>query len=105
MGKCKAIAHGSTDLDHIFRERKLDKTLLFHNLCGTTPKEIYEEMTMVNDYNTRCRNKFLRIEIGIAPQDEKELTVSELMRKAHLLAKQMGLDNHQMGGGNAQRHR
>ena len=105
MGKCKAIAHGSTDLDRIFRERKLDKTLLFHNLCGTTPKEIYEEMTMVNDYNTRCRNKFLRIEIGIAPQDEKELTVSELMRKAHLLAKQMGLDNHQMGGGNAQGHR
>ena len=60
---------------------------------------------MVNDYNTRCRNKFLRIEIGIAPQDEKELTVSELMRKAHLLAKQMGLDNHQMGGDNAQGHR
>ena len=105
IGKCKAIAHGSTALDYIFREGKLGKTLLFHNLCGTTPKEIYEEMTMVNDYNTRCRNKFLRIEIGIAPQDEKELTVSELMRKAHLLAKQMGLDNHQMGGGNAQGHR
>ena len=105
IGKCKAIAHGSTALDYIFREGKLGKTLLFHNLCGTTPKEIYEEMKMVNDYNTRCRNKFLRIEIGIAPQDEKELTVSEPMRKAHLLAKQMGLDNHQMGGGNAQGHR
>ena len=105
IGKCKAIAHGSTALDYIFREGKLGKTLLFHNLCGTTPKEIYEEMKMVNDYNTRCRNKFLRIEIGIAPQDEKELTVSELMRKAHLLAKQMGLDNHQMGGDNAQGHR
>ena len=52
-------------------------------------------MKMVNDYNTRCRNKFLRIEIGIAPQDEKKLSVSELMRIAHLFAKQMGLDNHQ----------
>lgn len=50
---------------------------------------------MVSDYNTRCRNKFLRIEIGIAPQDEKKLPVSELMRIAHLFAKQMGLDNHQ----------
>ena len=45
---CKAIAHGSTALDYIFREGKLGKTLLFHNLCGTTPKEIYEEMKMVN---------------------------------------------------------
>ncbi|WP_455065296.1 relaxase/mobilization nuclease domain-containing protein [Prevotella nigrescens] len=95
IGKCRAIAHGSNALEYIFREGKLGKTLLFHNLCGTTPKEIYEEMKMVNDYNTRCRNKFLRIGIGIAPQDEKKLPVSELMRIAHLFAKQMGLDNHQ----------
>ena len=50
---------------------------------------------MVSDYNTRCRNKFLRIEIGIAPQDEKKLSVSELAQIAHLFAKKMGLDNHQ----------
>ena len=95
IGKCKAIAHGNNALEYIFREGKLGKTLLFHNLCGTTPKEIYEEMKMVSDYNTRCRNKFLRIEIGIAPQDERKLPVSELMRIAHLFAKRMGLDNHQ----------
>ena len=52
-------------------------------------------MKVVSDHNSRCRNKFLRIEIGIAPQDEKKLPVSELMRIAHLFAKQMGLDNHQ----------
>ena len=50
---------------------------------------------MVSDYNSRCRNKFLRIEIGIAPQDEKRLPVSELMGIAHLFAKRMELDNHQ----------
>ncbi len=95
IGKCKAIAHGSTALDYIFREGKLGSRLAFHNLCSREPKDIYEEMKMVSDYNTRCRNRFLRIEIGIAPQDEKELPVSELMRIAHLFAKQMGLDNHQ----------
>ena len=95
IGKCKAIAHGSTALDYIFREGKLGSRLAFHNLCSREPKDIYEEMKMVSDYSTRCRNKFLRIEIGIAPQDEKELPVSELMRIAHLFAKQMGLDNHQ----------
>ncbi|SCQ19015.1 relaxase/mobilization nuclease domain-containing protein [Tannerella forsythia] len=95
IGKCKAIAHGSTALNYIFREGKLGSRLAFHNLCSREPKAIYEEMKMVSDYSTRCRNKFLRIEIGIAPQDEKELPVSELMRIAHLFAKQMGLDNHQ----------
>ena len=95
IGKCKAIAHGSTALDYIFREGKLDSRLAFHNLCSRDPKTIYEEMKVVSDYNSRCRNKFLRIEIGIAPQDEKKLPVSELMGIAHLFAKRMGLDNHQ----------
>ena len=95
IGKCKAIAHGSTALDYIFREGKLGSRLAFHNLCSREPKTIYEEMKVVSDYNSRCRNKFLRIEIGIAPKDEKKLSVSELMRIAHLFAKRMGLDNHQ----------
>ena len=95
IGKCKAIAHGSTALDYIFREGKLGYRLAFHNLCSREPKTIYEEMKVVNDYNSRCRNKFLRIEIGIAPQDKKKLPVSELMGIAHLFAKRMGLDNHQ----------
>ena len=95
IGKCKAIAHGSTALDYIFREGKLGSRLAFHNLCSRDSKTIYEEMKVVCDYNSRCRNKFLRIEIGIAPQDEKRLPVSELMWIAHLFAKRMGLDNHQ----------
>ena len=95
IGKCKAIAHGSTALDYIFREGKLGNRLAFHNLCSRESKAIYEEMKLVGDYNTRCRNKFLRIEIGIAPQDEKKLSVSELAQIAHLFAKKMGLDNHQ----------
>ena len=95
IGKCKAIAHGSTVLDYIFREGKLGSRLAFHNLCSREPKTIYEEMKVVSDYNTRCWNKFLRIEIGIAPQDEKKLPVSELMQIAHLFAKRIGLDNHQ----------
>ena len=82
-------------MDYIFREGKLGYRLAFHNLCSREPKTIYEEMKVVNDYNSRCRNKFLRIEIGIAPQDEKKLPVSELMGIAHLFAKRMGLDNHQ----------
>ena len=38
IGKCKAIAHGSTALDYIFREGKLGNRLAFHNLCSRESK-------------------------------------------------------------------
>lgn len=95
IGKCKAIAHGSTALDYIFMEGKLGSRLAFHNLCSRDPKTIYEEMKVVSDYNSRCRNKFLRIEIGIAPKDEKRLNIESVRKLALNFARQMGLENHQ----------
>ena len=95
IAKCKAIAHGDNALEYIFREGKLGRLLALHNLCGETPKEIHEEMKLIGDYNSRCKNKFLRIEIGIAPQDEPQMTFNTLNRLALLFAKQMGLDDHQ----------
>ncbi len=95
IAKCKAIAHGGNALEYVFREGKLGRILALHNLCGETPKEIHEEMKLINDYNSRCKNKFLRIEIGIAPQDEPRMTFKALNRLALLFAKQMGLDDHQ----------
>ena len=95
IAKCKAIAHGSNALEYIFREGKLGRLLALHNLCGKTPKEIHEEMKLINDYNSRCKNKFLRVEIGIAPQDEPRMTFKALNRLALFFAKQMELDDHQ----------
>ena len=95
IAKCKAIAHGGNALEYVFREGKLGRILALHNLCSETPKEIHEEMRLIGDYNSRCKNKFLRIEIGIAPQDEPQMTFKTLNRLALLFAKQMGLDDHQ----------
>ena len=95
IAKCKAIAHGGNALEYVFREGKLGRILALHNLCSETPKEIHEEMRLIGDYNSRCKNKFLRIEIGIAPQDEPRMTFKILNRLALLFAKQMGLDDHQ----------
>ena len=95
IAKCKAIAHEGNALEYVFREGKLGRILALHNLCSETPKEINEEMKLINDYNSRCKNKFLRIEIGIAPQDEPQMTFKALNRLALLFAKQMGLDDHQ----------
>ncbi|MCI6618823.1 MAG: relaxase/mobilization nuclease domain-containing protein [Prevotella sp.] len=79
----------------MFREGKLGQHLISNHLYGTTPKEIYGEMKMVSDYNTRCRNKFLRIEIGIAPKDEKRLSLESVRNLASNFARQMGLEKHQ----------
>ena len=95
IAKCKAIAHGGNALEYVFREGKLGRILALHNLCGETPKEIHEEMRLIGDYNSRCKNKFLHIEIGIAPKDEPQMTFKTLNRLALLFAKQMGLDDHQ----------
>ena len=95
IGKCKAIAHGSTALDYIFREGKLGNRLAFHNLCSREPKTIYEEMKVVSDYNSRCRNKFLRIEIGFAPKDEPRLNLTSVRNLASNFAGRMGLADHQ----------
>ena len=95
IAKCKAIAHGGNALEYVFREGKLGQILALHNLCSETPKEIHEEMRLINNYNSRCKNKFLRIEIGIAPKDEPLMTFKTLNRLALLFAKQMGLDDHQ----------
>ena len=95
IAKCKAIAHGSNALEYIFRGGKLGRILALHNLCGETPKEIHKEMKLVGNYNSRCKSKFLRIEIGIAPKDEPLMTFKTLNCLALLFAKQMGLDDHQ----------
>ena len=95
IAKCMAIAHGDNALEYIFREGKLGRIFALHNLCSKTPKEIHEEMRLIGDYNSRCKNKFLRIEIGIAPKDEPQMTFKALNRLALFFAKQMGLDDHQ----------
>ena len=63
--------------------RESSGTILFPIISTELPpKEIYQEMKMVSDYNTRCRNKFLRIEIGIAPEDEKSLNMESVRNLA-----------------------
>ena len=95
IAKCRAIAHGKTALEYIFRETKLKDKLLFHNLCGDTAGRIHEEMSLINGFNSRCRNKFLRIEIGIAPKDEPVMSRMKLRNLVWEFIQAMGLKEHQ----------
>ena len=98
IAKCKVIAHGSNALEYVFREGKLGRILALHNLCSETPKEIHEEMKLIGDYNSRCKNKFLRIEIGIAPKDEPQMTFKTLNRLALLFWQTDGVRRSPVGG-------
>ena len=96
IAKCKAIAHGKTALEYIFRETKLKNKLLIQNLCGDTAERIYKEMSLVNQFNSRCRNKFLRMEIGIAPKDEAGMNWKKLQGIAYEFVQAMKLQEHQV---------
>lgn len=82
-------------MEYIFRETKLKDKLLFHNLCGDTAGGIHEEMSLINGFNSRCRNKFLRIEIGIAPKDEPVMSRMKLQNLVWEFIQAMGLKEHQ----------
>ena len=96
IAKCKAIAHGKTALEYIFRKTKLKNKLLIQNLCGDTAERIYNEMSLVNRFNSRCRNKFLRMEIGIAPKDEAGMDWKRLQGIACEFIQAMKLQEHQV---------
>lgn len=95
IGKGKAIAHGGNALNYAMREGKMDKIVGRNLIDSDTPADILREFEMVSQHNYRCKNKFMRYEIGIAPQDATKLTYGDMYKIAHMFAKKMGLGNNQ----------
>lgn len=78
IAKCKAISHGREMSEYAMREGKMERIVMRNMVSGTTPDEVLSEFEMVNGYNSWCRNKYLRFEIGIAPQDVAKLKPGNL---------------------------
>ena len=95
IGKGKAIAHGGNALNYAMREGKMDRIVGSNLIDSDNSADILREFEMVNQHNYRCKNKFMRYEIGIAPQDIEKLKPNDMNKIAYLFAKKMGLDNHQ----------
>ena len=95
IAKCKAIAHGAAMIAYAMRESKMENMVASNMIMGTTPEEVFAEMEAVNQYANRCKNPYLRFEIGIAPKDEKRLTPQDISLIAEMFAAKMGLENHQ----------
>lgn len=95
VGKGKAIAHGGNAIDYAMREGKLDAIVGRNMIDSDTPADILREFEMVNQHNYRCKNKYMRYEIGIAPQDMDKLKPGDMSKIARIFAGKMGLQNHQ----------
>lgn len=95
IAKGKAIAHGGNAIRYALREGKLGHIIATNLLGSTDPGEILSEFEMVNRHNERCKNKYLRFEIGIAPQDEKQLTHKDLCDIVRSFARKMNLGGYQ----------
>lgn len=95
IAKGKAISHGGNALEYALREGKLEYIVGRNMIDSDDPTDILHEFEHVNQHNYRCKNKFLRFEIGIAPQDICKLAPGDMMRIAINFAHRMGLDNHQ----------
>jgi Relaxase/Mobilisation nuclease domain. len=95
IGKGKAIAHGSNAINYAMREGKMDRIIGRNLIDSDTPADILREFEMVNQYNYRCKNKYMRYEIGIAPQDIDKLKSGDMSKIARAFANKMGLQNHQ----------
>jgi hypothetical protein len=95
IAKAKAISHGWQAINYVLREGKLGTMLASNLIESISPEEILKEFEMMQRYNTRCRNKFLRFEIGIAPQDEAKLKRADLQIICRQFAKSMGLTDNQ----------
>jgi len=95
IAKAKAISHGKEAINYALREGKMDVFLSSNLVESLKPDDILKEFEMIQRYNERCRNKFLRFEIGIAPQDEKKLTRNDMQIICNRFAQAMGLHDNQ----------
>lgn len=95
IGKGKAIAHGGNAINYALREGKLDKIVGRNMIESDMPADILREFEMVNQHNYRCKNKYMRYEIGISPKDIDKLKYGDMIKIARTFANKMGLQNHQ----------
>jgi len=95
IAKAKAIAHGSKAIEYALRESKHGYLVMSNLVQNQTPGTIYKEFLQAQEWNTRCKNKFIRIEIGIAPADEKRLGQRDLERICSEFSERFGFKNHQ----------
>ncbi|ELV7525740.1 relaxase/mobilization nuclease domain-containing protein [Flavobacterium psychrophilum] len=91
VGLAKACSGGGALGNYICDERKgyeLDR----NNLCGETPKEMIEEMKMIQDLNKRATNKTFSLVLSPDIKDGKNLSDEQLKAMTQEYLTKLGID-------------
>lgn len=97
IGMAKACSGGGSLLNYIMNDEK-GYELFRNNLCGLNPKEIIEEISIIQDLNHRAKNKTLSLVLSPSIEDGNNLSDTELKEISIEFLKELGIDaeNHQL---------
>ena len=91
IGLAKACSGGGTLFNYILDEEKgyeLDRNLL----SGSTPKEMFDEMKMIQDFNQRATNKTFSMVLSPHVADGKNLSNDDLKKLTQDYLNKLGID-------------
>ena len=90
----KSCSGGGSLLNYIMNDKK-GYELFRSNLCGRNPKEIMEEIKIIQDFNQRAVNKTLSLVLSPSINDGNKLSDSDLREISIEFLKELNIDINQ----------
>lgn len=90
----KSCSGGGSLLNYIMSDKK-GYELFRSNLCGVNPKEIMEEIKIIQDFNQRATNKTLSLVLSPSIEDGKKISDSTLREMTIEFLKELNIDSNQ----------
>ena len=87
----KSCSGGGSLLNYIMSDKK-GYELFRSNLCGRNPKEMMEEIKIIQDFNQRAINKTLSLVLSPSIEDGKKLSDYELREMTIEFLKELNID-------------
>lgn len=91
IGKASACPGGTALFNYVISDKK-GYELTRNGLSGTTPKELYEDMNIIQKQNLRCSNNTISIVISPSVDDGKKLSNAELKAITEDFLTELSLD-------------
>lgn len=91
IGKASACPGGTALFNYVISDKK-GYELTRNGLSGTTPKELYDDMNIIQKQNSRCNNNTISIVISPTVDDGKKLSDKELKAITEAFLTELDLD-------------
>lgn len=91
IGKASACPGGTALFNYVISDKK-GYELTRNGLSGTTPKELHDDMNIIQKQNSRCNNNTISIVISPTVDDGKKLSDKELKAITEAFLTELDLD-------------